>query len=77
MVGSFPVEDDDDPQGLLLETMDQNQQASSAIGSGLDISSMATASEPFLCLEPPLDESDYTFTMDDNEGLSHLFDFPF
>ena len=64
-------------QGLLLETMDQNQQ--SGCDAGLDISSMAipTANEPFVCLEPPLDESAYMFSMDDGEGLSNLFDFSF
>ena len=68
---------DDEDQGLLLETMDQNQQ--SGCEAGLDISSMAipTANEPFVCLEPPLDESAYMFSMDDGEGLSYLFDFSF
>lgn len=68
---------DDEDQGLLLETMDQNQQSGSE--AGLDISSMAipTANEPFVCLEPPLDESAYMFTMDDGEGISNLFDFSF
>ncbi|KAI9562224.1 hypothetical protein GHT06_013189 [Daphnia sinensis] len=68
---------DEEDQGLLLETMDQNQQSGS--DAGLDISSMAipTANEPFVCLEPPLDESAYMFTMDDGEGISNLFDFSF
>ena len=68
---------DDEDQGLLLETMDQNQQSSCE--AGLDISSMAipAANEPFVCLEPPLDESAYMFTMDDGEGISNLFDFSF
>lgn len=73
MVGQFIDEDD----GLLLETMDQNQQQLGATDIDADISSITASSEPFLCLEPPLDESDYTFTMDDNEGISNLFDFPF
>lgn len=68
---------DDEDNGLLLETMDQNQQ--SGCDTGIDISSMAVSStnEPFLCLEPPLDESAYMFTMDDGEGISNLFDFSF
>ncbi len=68
---------DDEENGLLLETMDQNQQ--SGCDTGIDISSMAvsSANEPFLCLEPPLDESAYMFTMDDGEGISNLFDFSF
>lgn len=69
--------DDDDDKGLLLEIMDQNQQ--SDCETGIDISSMAvsSANEPFLSLEPPLDESAYMFTMDDGEGISNLFDFSF
>jgi hypothetical protein len=34
-------------------------------------------SEPFLTLEPPLSESDYSFSLDDGEGLTDLFDFAF
>ena len=80
-------DEDDQDKSLLMETIDQNQQHRSLtslhtppklpvspMGSGMD---MASASEPFLCLEPPLDESAYMFTMDDAEGLSNLFDFPF
>ena len=74
MVGGQFIDEDD---GLLLETMDQNQQQLGATDIDADISSITASSEPFLCLEPPLDESDYTFTMDDNEGISNLFDFPF
>jgi hypothetical protein len=76
--GQFmPQFSDDEDQGLLLETMDQNQQ--SGCESGLDISSVTipTANEPFLCLEPPIDESAYMFSMDDAEGISNLFDFSF
>jgi hypothetical protein len=29
---------------------------------------------PFLQLEPPLSESDYTFSLEDAEGISDLFD---
>jgi hypothetical protein len=73
----MPQFSDDEDQGLLLETMDQNQQ--SGCESGLDISSVTipTANEPFLCLEPPIDESAYMFSMDDAEGISNLFDFSF
>lgn len=69
--------DDDEDKGLLLEILDQNQQ--SGCETGIDISSMAvsSANEPFLSLEPPLDESAYMFTMDDGEGISNLFDFSF
>jgi len=63
----------DDDDRFLLETMDQNQISCE---TGIDITSVAS-SEPFLTLEPPLSESDYTFTMDDAEGISNLFDFPF
>lgn len=65
--------DEDESKGLLLETMDQNQEPSE---SGIDISSMAvtTAPEPFLSLEPPLDESAYMFTLGDAEGIFNLFD---
>lgn len=65
---------DEDDAGFQLETMDQNQPN---CDTGIDISSMATSgSEPFLSLEPPLSEN-YTFTMDDGEGISNLFDFSF
>lgn len=67
------IESDEDEDRFLLETMDQNQISSE---TGIDITSVAS-SEPFLTLEPPLSESDYTFTMDDAEGISNLFDFPF
>lgn len=67
------IESDEDDDRFLLETMDQNQISSE---TGIDITSVAS-SEPFLTLEPPLSESDYTFTMDDAEGISNLFDFPF
>lgn len=33
--------------------------------------------EPLLSLEPPLSESDYSFTLGTEEGLSDLFDFKF
>ena len=66
---------DDEDKSLLLETLDQNQRT--ACETGVDISSMAVSNEPFLCLEPPLDESAYMFTMDDGEGISNLFDFSF
>lgn len=73
----MPQFTDDEDNGLLLETMDQNQQP--GYETGIDISSMAVSSgsEPFLSLEPPLDESAYMFTMDDCEGIANLFDFPF
>lgn len=35
------------------------------------------SSEPFLTLEPPLSESDYSFSLGDGEGLTDLFDFAF
>jgi hypothetical protein len=31
------------------------------------------SSEPFLPLEPPLSESDYSFTLDTDEGFTDLF----
>lgn len=31
------------------------------------------ASEPFLPLEPPLSESDYSFSLDNDEGFNDLF----
>ena len=34
-------------------------------------------SEPFLTLEPPLSDSDYIFSLGDEEGLTDLFDFAF
>lgn len=34
-------------------------------------------SEPFMLLEPPLSESDYSFSLDNDEGLADLFDFQF
>ncbi|PSN48186.1 hypothetical protein C0J52_13863 [Blattella germanica] len=48
--------------------------------SVLDISGMSNSSfssEPFLTLEPPLSESDYSFSLGDGEGLTDLFDFAF
>lgn len=68
---------DGEDKNLLLESLDQNLQ--STCETGIDLSSMAVSStnEPFLCLEPPLDESAYMFTMDDGEGISNLFDFSF
>lgn len=81
-------DEEDQDKSLLMETIDQNQQHQrstfntppklpiSPMGSSMDMA-MTSASEPFLCLEPPLDESAYMFTMDDAEGLSNLFDFPF
>lgn len=33
--------------------------------------------ESLLSLEPPLSESDYSFTLGTDEGLSDLFDLPF
>lgn len=41
----------------------------------LDHVSASMGSEPFLPLEPPLSESDYSFTLGADEGLSDLFDF--
>ena len=67
------IDDDDDDKDFQLQTVDQNLQP--ICDSGIDISSMATfGSEPFLSLEPPLTDTDYTFTMDDEEGISNLFD---
>nr|CAD7431825.1 unnamed protein product [Timema monikensis] len=43
--------------------------------SVLDIPDLCPC-EPFLTLEPPLSESDYSFSLDTNEGLLDLFDFP-
>ena len=73
LIGGF----DDDEGSFQLETMDQNQPEQAHMG--IDISSMATigCSESLLSLEPPLSDNDYTFTMDDAEGISTLFDFPF
>ncbi|KAJ9594284.1 hypothetical protein L9F63_014289 [Diploptera punctata] len=49
--------------------------------SVMDISGLSNhssfSSEPFLTLEPPLSESDYSFSLGDGEGLSDLFDFAF
>lgn len=79
MVAQF-IDDEEDHQGLLLETVDQNQQQATASCSGIDadgmdLSSMVPGSELFLSLQPPIDGSDYQFTLGDNEGLSSLFDF--
>ena len=73
LIGGF----DDDEGSFQLETMDQNQPEQAHMG--IDISSMATigCSESLLSLEPPLSDNDYTFTMDDAEGISTLFDCPF
>jgi hypothetical protein len=49
--------------------------------SVIDISGLSThgsfSNEPFLTLEPPLSESDYSFSLGDGEGMSDLFDFEF
>jgi hypothetical protein len=49
--------------------------------SVMDISGLSNhgsfSSEPFLTLEPPLSESDYSFSLGDGEGLTDLFDFTF
>lgn len=33
--------------------------------------------EPFLALEPPLSPNDYSFSLENEEGLHDLFDFSF
>nr|CAD7459349.1 unnamed protein product [Timema tahoe] len=69
--------DDFEPMGggrLQLQTEDQHMH-SSENDSVLDIPDLCPC-EPFLTLEPPLSESDYSFSLDTNEGLLDLFDFP-
>ncbi|XP_023290585.1 transcription factor E2F1 [Orussus abietinus] len=63
--------DDFGPMGggrFQLQTEDQNTSPDMSI---LDFG------EPLLSLEPPLSESDYSFSLGTEEGLSDLFDFPF
>ncbi|XP_011309510.1 transcription factor E2F3 [Fopius arisanus] len=63
--------DDFGPMGgsrFQLQTEDQNPTTEVNI---LDFS------ESLLSLEPPLSESDYSFSLATEEGLSDLFDFPF
>lgn len=62
----------DDFNTYQLQTEDQH---SSDLDTTLDHVSASMGSEPFLPLEPPLSESDYSFTLGAEEGLTDLFDF--
>ncbi|XP_034934995.1 transcription factor E2F3 [Chelonus insularis] len=62
--------DDFEPMGggrFQLQTEDQNTTDMNILDFG----------ESLLSLEPPLSESDYSFSLASGEGLSDLFDFPF
>ncbi|XP_069689373.1 transcription factor E2F1 [Periplaneta americana] len=76
--------DDFEPMGggrFQLQTEDQHNNPISEADSVMDMSGLSNhgsfSSEPFLTLEPPLSESDYSFSLGDGEGLTDLFDFAF
>ncbi|CAL4100243.1 unnamed protein product [Meganyctiphanes norvegica] len=52
-------------------TLDQQSQGSSGTLLG------SSGSPPFLTLEPPISDTDYTFSLDHTEGINDLFDFNF
>ncbi|XP_054271621.1 transcription factor E2F3-like isoform X2 [Macrosteles quadrilineatus] len=59
------ISEADDLQPYQLQTEDQHSSEAD------DLSCLT--SEPFLQLEPPLSESDYSFTLDNDEGFNDLF----
>ncbi|XP_042879785.1 transcription factor E2F2-like isoform X2 [Penaeus japonicus] len=67
--------DDLGPVGgkLQLQMEDQSEGGSEDLMLGCSSGS----SPPFLTLEPPISDTDYTFSLDHTEGLSDLFDFNF
>ncbi|PNF20157.1 hypothetical protein B7P43_G00616 [Cryptotermes secundus] len=76
--------DDFEPMGggrFQLQTEDQHNINISESDSVIDISGLSVQgsfnNELFLPLEPPLSESDYSFSLGDGEGLSDLFGFEF
>ncbi|XP_071530291.1 transcription factor E2F1-like isoform X2 [Panulirus ornatus] len=58
---------------LQLQMEDQNEGGSEDVMLGCSSGSPP----PFLALEPPISDTDYTFSLDHTEGLSDLFDFNF
>lgn len=68
--------DDLGPVGgkLQLQMEDQSEGGSEDLMLGY---SSGSSPPPFLALEPPISDTDYTFSLDHTEGLSDLFDFNF
>ncbi|XP_075235869.1 transcription factor E2F5-like [Lycorma delicatula] len=65
----------DDINSFQFQTTDDQHTSEGDVG--MDISQAETLpDEPFLLLEP-LSESDYSFSLDNEEGLADLFDFQF
>nr|XP_053643200.1 LOW QUALITY PROTEIN: transcription factor E2F4-like [Cherax quadricarinatus] len=58
---------------LQLQMEDQNEGSSDDVMLGYSSGSPL----PFLTLEPPISDTDYTFSLDPTEGLSDFFDFNF
>ncbi|XP_071455428.1 transcription factor E2F3-like [Hetaerina americana] len=73
--GKFQLQTEDQHQTDLDPVSFSPGSHSSGVGISSAASSVLSPSEPFLALEPPLSESDYSFSLDHAEGLSELFDF--
>jgi len=58
-------------QDLAPKLLGQQNEGSSGMMMG------SSGSPPFLTLEPPISDTDYTFSLDHTEGINDLFDFNF